>query len=808
MLTVHQLRHKGSRRVIRDREPIGAQPSSNDNDSMKLNIGEEVRSPSPSGRMPIPGSTREPGKRIDDIGKLTLGQDRTTESWPKGRPRAIPPFSRLKRGALPDAAFPEPPADGSLGQLRSRAHHAKNPSGAHLLSKDLDPDCERPATSDLDFARTSTGSNKRLFDPERDNPVFSPVARKNKRLEDPRSFVSQSNMAFVDLKDYQVQPSAKPEGNNPQSYRPSGNPILHGPELGEDKPDIRDQPAISPSSEGSDADRDMELDMEPILLLQPETRPISHDQLVVEVKGIYAGLVMVESKCVDVDEKQSKAALEKNPSRQTKLSNEQWQALIHLHKTLLHEHHDFFLASQHPSASPALSDLAGRYSMPSRMWRHAIHAFLEVLRHRLPESRDHMLAFIYIAYSMMALLYETVPTFEDTWVECLGDLGRYRMAIEADDPWDREIWSGVARFWYSKAADNNPNTGRLYHHLAILARQYSLQQLCFYTRSLTCITPFENARESIKTLFKPMLNSKAPIHLQSSSFEMVFIKAHGILFYGLPVSQYDAAVRHIKDGLLDNYIGRVTSTFKTHGVYATITNIAALFEYGALRRGDLSKSVFRLAYEEIHHHSINQGQIAPRPPGENCFDLNGCENDHSQIPSPPMDSLVESLTPNELRSSLALISQASKLTFSILAISLRRIGDRNVYPLAHVSFAFLFSLASVDKAMKYVEQDVPWGEICSFLNTLARPEALTTKVWAKEFPKPENGIGRPLPEDFTMRGQLYTQSLFPETWFSDATIDDEERSMELPSMAATRVERILWLGARIASVCPTSPAVM
>ena len=32
---------------------------------------------------------------------------------------------------------------------------------------------------------------------------------------------------------------------------------------------------------------------------------------------------------------------------------------------------------------------------------------------------DHMLVFIYLAYSMMALLYETVPTFEDTWIECL-----------------------------------------------------------------------------------------------------------------------------------------------------------------------------------------------------------------------------------------------------------------------------------------------------------------------------------------------------------------------------------------------------
>lgn len=30
---------------------------------------------------------------------------------------------------------------------------------------------------------------------------------------------------------------------------------------------------------------------------------------------------------------------------------------------------------------------------------------------------------------MMALLYETVHTFEDTWIEFLGDLGCYGIAI-------------------------------------------------------------------------------------------------------------------------------------------------------------------------------------------------------------------------------------------------------------------------------------------------------------------------------------------------------------------------------------------
>lgn len=66
------------------------------------------------------------------------------------------------------------------------------------------------------------------------------------------------------------------------------------------------------------------------------------------------------------------------------------------------------------------------------MWKHGIHAFLEVLRHRRPHSQDYMLAFIYLAYQMIALLLETVPSFTDTWIECLGDLARYRMAIEEE----------------------------------------------------------------------------------------------------------------------------------------------------------------------------------------------------------------------------------------------------------------------------------------------------------------------------------------------------------------------------------------
>ncbi|OBT41096.1 hypothetical protein VE00_09330 [Pseudogymnoascus sp. WSF 3629] len=82
---------------------------------------------------------------------------------------------------------------------------------------------------------------------------------------------------------------------------------------------------------------------------------------------------------------------------------------------------------------------------------------------------DYMLAFIYPAYAMMILLLETVPAFEDTWIECLGDLGRYRMAIGDD----KDASIATSRFWPS-------TTGRLYHHLAILAGPNALPQLFYY----------------------------------------------------------------------------------------------------------------------------------------------------------------------------------------------------------------------------------------------------------------------------------------------------------------------------------------
>ena len=756
-------------------------------DSMQLNVGDDMKLRT---ERPVftPGLASPSEKDIGGLEKLSLSQ-------PLGdRPTPSPPPNPRKRASVMD----EPLSDAELkkrdGTTRSR--RPKGMSGGP--SPNLDPDYDRRATisGDQHFSRTpQTGSNRRLYDPGSDSPGANITAHSSGKYENAGAALRVYDQRTHTFRSKKAQQESD-EGFT--THLGQHYPIEKAPFGGltpNTKPKEQEFPMkLLTGSAMSDSPTDLPSRM----ILQPETRPISHAQLAVEVKGIYAGLVMVEAKCVDVDEKQSIAALEKDPTRQTKLSNEQWQALIALHRTLLHEHHDFFLASQHPSAGPALTRLAAQYSMPARMWRHGIHSFLEVLRHRLPESLDHMLAFIYIAYSMMALLYETVTAFEDTWIECLGDLGRYRMAIEDVDRHDREVWSGVARFWYSKAADRNPQIGRLYHHLAILARPGSFEQLSFYTRSLTCTQPFTTARTSILTVLKPALQGENPALSRASQVEVVFIRAHAILFDVSFSSEYDALVSQLESGLLDHYIGKVTAKYKAQGVFAVVINIAALFEYGSLKSNGSTRSIFRLAFDEFEVSRTSIESCNPATTYEKQIGVNNGSHQSSVFDrpvSPPAD-----LTPKELQDSEGTIARASRLMSVTLSVALRRIGDKNVYPLVHVCLVFLWRLAIVGSPVHYVERDVPWGEISFFLNTLAKSKDVASAIEAEEFPWPAEGAGRPLPEDFIIRGQVWSRWHFPEKWFEDAKVDDEERSMEVPSMAAPRVERILWLGVRLASL--------
>ena len=290
------------------------------------------------------------------------------------------------------------------------------------------------------------------------------------------------------------------------------------------------------------------------------------------------------------------------------------------------------------------------------------------------------------------------------------------------------------------------------------------------------------------TLFNPILSGQHSKHHKSSSIEIMFLKAHALLYTGQSTQQYEVYVQQLlSGGLFEKLIERAGAKFKEVGVLVAICSAAALLEYGACRSKGGSRSLIRLALEVDRARRENtKAQLV--------------EESKEVTPSQSLAPSVEDLSPEEFELSRNAIAHACTLVFGLLAIALNRPLDKNVYPMIHTYLVLIWQLCPIDEGMKHIERDVPWSELVSWLNTFATAESMTSRVTRKAFPKPENKvIGRPLPEDFSMRGQPWSDNYCTEDWFYEAAIDDEERTLELPSMADPRQERMLWLGHGIAS---------
>jgi hypothetical protein len=388
-----------------------------------------------------------------------------------------------------------------------------------------------------------------------------------------------------------------------------------------------------------------------------------------------------------------------------------------------------------------------------------------------------MIQFIIHAYQMMSLLLETVPSFEETWIECLGDLSRYRMAVEDEDVKDREIWAQVARYWYCKAADKMPTVGRLYHHLAILARGNPLQQLYLYSRSLTSAQPFLSARESIQSLLEPAIKGEK---LNFLEIDVAFIKVHAALFYR-DFRTFPADLNRFHE-LLDPQIDRLTAKWREYGVYTASSNIGAMLDFG--NRNHLTQTF------EI-------GNLLTQNPN--------LESD------PELQAKLE-----QLQGTIVMDLQAQQafnfsleLFFETLKVVLHRPYDKNCQPFLHVTLSFLQTLLSFRKYTNKLPQDshalirvfldrTPWRLIVNCCNTSIKVEEFGSRFETEEFLTPEKiGESGCLPEDYLLWGLVYTEAYFPPEHFAFANTD-EERSIELPSTMHVRAERNLHLAFKIA----------
>ena len=89
-----------------------------------------------------------------------------------------------------------------------------------------------------------------------------------------------------------------------------------------------------------------------------------------------------------------------------------------------------------PSVPPSLRIIPTKYNIIVRLWTYAFHKLLESLRRAAfasPLALEHLQDFIYYAYIFYTGLLEdpTLVSFKSGWLEALGDLAWYRMAVAA-----------------------------------------------------------------------------------------------------------------------------------------------------------------------------------------------------------------------------------------------------------------------------------------------------------------------------------------------------------------------------------------
>ncbi|TGJ83662.1 hypothetical protein E0Z10_g5118 [Xylaria hypoxylon] len=330
------------------------------------------------------------------------------------------------------------------------------------------------------------------------------------------------------------------------------------------------------------------------------------------------------------------------------------------------------------------------------------------------------------------------------------------MAIEDEDIRDREVWTAVSRHWYSKASDKAPTTGRLYHHLAILARPNALQQLFYYAKSLCVPIPFASAKESIMTLFDPILGVGSYQQNRLVPVDLAFVKCQGILFsQKQPDNLRPVASEFL--GLLKPHIGRIGKRWMEAGYYIAIANCCALLSYG--KEENVIMRLIHNQGDEKQERSVGSG---------------------TDISKPSKD-----------------LEDALYLAMGTHEVVLHRRDDPHVLPYIHVVMVFMFYLVRLPDALHHVEPLFPWKLLSLFLNGLLETCDSYDRIRNDEFPRESNDPPRPVPEDFALKGLVFVDNYYPPDWFLNDKIDDDEKYFEMASMTDVRKERILWIGYRI-----------
>ncbi|KAF8212466.1 hypothetical protein K438DRAFT_1958196 [Mycena galopus ATCC 62051] len=164
----------------------------------------------------------------------------------------------------------------------------------------------------------------------------------------------------------------------------------------------------------------------------------------IQLKKLYRAITDLETKVKQEDSDETedagrvllKAKDGQDDEAERDKEREKWKRQIQDHKELAEIIHNLLEISLAPSVPASLRNIPTKYNIITRLWTFAFHKLLESLRRASFTSAlalEHLQDFIYYAYTFYTGLLEepTLNLFKSGWLEALGDLARYKMAVAA-----------------------------------------------------------------------------------------------------------------------------------------------------------------------------------------------------------------------------------------------------------------------------------------------------------------------------------------------------------------------------------------
>ncbi|KAJ7489926.1 hypothetical protein B0H11DRAFT_1046908 [Mycena galericulata] len=466
---------------------------------------------------------------------------------------------------------------------------------------------------------------------------------------------------------------------------------------------------------------------------------------------------------------------------------EKWKRQINDHKELAEIIHNLLEISLAPSVPASLRNIPTKYNIIIRLWSFAFHKLLESLRRASftsPLALEHLQDFIYYAYTFYTGLLEepTLNPFKSGWLEALGDLARYKMAVAAmvvggsdvgvaltldavsaaadpgaadllavpavlapksvsdapaaridDSPSpsiglaaarlldvepEKERWRCIARDWYGAGIADQPGHGKLHHHLGLLSREVAPRE------ELRGVYHFVKSMTTLHP-FMTSRESVLPMWSAAAQARRALPEAHLVDLFVLLHGMLFTNIQ------LDDFaptLARFIERLEIEGaeerewIMMAVVNVCAVLEYG--KPTGVLKKAGGVGTRDMSGASAAAMRVMAKRASAVEEDKDKMDVDEDGAPhqtSPAMSEAEPDAQPP------AAFRLALQLLFAMLTHALRRptrkpspFARASLNPYLTVVLTFLATVLRHPATLAAVERAVPWGALADFFAHIPR----------------------------------------------------------------------------------------